>query len=284
MKRTFLLLFASIMLGVSIYGQNTYFSKSSPYELNWKKDLIYSGVSAGMFFWGVNVEKNEPLPNFTMGSFTQNDINSINKFDRKVAGRWDVDAKDNGKIFKFTASRLVPISLLLLPGDLKSRGTLGLLFLQGHYLNVGLGSLAKGSTNRYRPFAYLTLDEISKLTGEAEEEFLEDVVDDDIEDSFYSGDAATTAYGLMFFAKTFNDYYPESKWKYGVWGASILGTGLGAYFRAKSGKHFPSDVLVGSIVGSGLGILIPHLHKKRGDRKLSLNSTSAGLSLTLKLR
>ncbi len=268
----------------TISSQHAYWTKESPYEVSWKKDLIISGISAGTFFTGMSLERNEPIVEFTMGSFTQADIDRINGFDRGYAGNWNVNAKDNGKIFKFTAKTIVPIGLLAMPGNIKSRATLGLLFYQGFYLNAGLIGLSKGTTNRYRPYTYLTLDEISRLTGEAEEEFLEDIEGDDIEDSFYSGDAAATAYGLMFFAKIFNDYYPDSKYKYVIWGTAGVGTALGAYFRAKSGKHFPSDVIVGSLIGGGIGILIPHLHKRRDDGKISLYPSQNGLSLVYKMK
>jgi len=265
----------------SFSQESTYWKKESPYELSWKKDLIISGIAGGTYLFGDYKLKNEPLPQFEMGSFTQADIDLINSFDRGFAGNWDIDAKDRGKIFKRTAKYLVPIGLLGLPGNMESRATLALIYMQGRILNGGLNQLAKGTTNRYRPYTYMPLDEIELLTGEAKEEFLEDVADDDIEDSFYSGDAASTSYGLMFFAKVFNDYYPDSRWKYVVWGTAGVGTGLGAYYRAKSGKHFPSDVIVGSIVGSGLGILIPHLHKKK-DSNISIAPLDNGLSVSLK--
>jgi hypothetical protein len=65
---------------------------------------------------------------------------------------------------------------------------------------------------------------------------------------------------LIFFAKVFNDYFPDTKWKYGVWAVSITGTIIEAYFRAKSGEHFPTDVIAGSLVGGSIGFFIPHLH------------------------
>lgn len=266
------------------FAQHKYWTKESPYKVSLKKDIALTGLSVGTLILGIQAEKNEAIPTFEMGSFTQTDINEINKFDRGFAGNWDVDAKDKGKIFKTTATMVVPFGLLALPGDLESRATLGLLYFQGRFLNGGLVSFAKGKTNRYRPYTYLTLDQIEVLTGEAREEFLEDVADDDIEDSFYSGDAAATSYGLMFFAKVFNDYYPDSKWKYAVWTASGIGVGLGAYYRAKSGKHFPTDVIVGSIVGGSLGILIPHLHKKKENSNLSISPNKNGLSLVYKIK
>lgn len=276
--------FILILIISTLNAQSSYWTRPSPYEFSWKKDLIITGVSTGTFIWGRQMEKNELLPTFQMGSFTQEDIEDINSFDRIVAGDWDIDAKDKGKIFKTTGNKLVPLGILVLPGSVKSRASLGLIYLQGRLLNGGLVNLAKGSTNRYRPFSYMDLENIALLTGEAKEEFFEDIADDDVEDSFYSGDAAATSYGLMFFAKVFNDYYPETKFKYIVWGAAGVGTGLGAYYRAKSGKHFPSDVIVGSLIGGGLGVLIPHLHKNKDGSNISLQPTKNGLSLIYNIK
>ncbi len=266
------------------YSQNNYWNKESPYEIGLKKDLIFSGVALGTYFTGMHILRNEETPDFTIGSFTQSDINQINGFDRSFAGTWNPGAKDVGKVFKFTGKNLVPLGLLALPGNLKSRASLGLMFYQGFYLNGGLVTLAKGTTDRFRPFTYLNQSQIEQLGQEDREEFLEDIEGSDIEDSFYSGDAAATAYGLMFFAKVYNDYYPDSKSKYIVWTAAGLGTGLGAYFRVKSGKHFPSDVIVGALIGGGFGVLIPHLHKKKDGNKLSFYPSANGLSLSYNIR
>ena len=121
-----------------------------------------------------------------------------------------------GKIYKKASKTGVPIVLAFLPGDIKGKISIYLIYLEGLSFTSGLTTLAKGTTDRYRPFAYLTLDQINNLEGEAREEFLEDIVADDIEDSFFSGDASSTSYGLIFFAKVFSDYFPDSNWKYGV--------------------------------------------------------------------
>lgn len=31
--------------------------------------------------------------------------------------------------------------------------------------------------------------------------------------------------------------------------------------RVRAGKHFPTDVLAGSVAGAGIGVLVPHLHR-----------------------
>jgi membrane-associated phospholipid phosphatase len=35
-----------------------------------------------------------------------------------------------------------------------------------------------------------------------------------------------------------------------------------AYERVRSGEHFPTDVIMGSVAGAGIGILVPHFHRR----------------------
>jgi hypothetical protein len=263
-----------------VSAQNSYWDYQSPYNLSLKKDLITGGISLSTYFVGKFIEQDEDLQPFEVGSFTQEDIKNINFIDRGVAGRWDIDAKATGIILKRASKISASIGLALFPGNLKSRGSLCLIYLEGYFLTQGLTSFAKGTTDRYRPFTYQTMDQIDELEGDAREQFLKEIAGNDIEDSFFSGDASSTAYSFIFTAKVFNDYFPDSKLKYGIWGVSITGTALQAYFRAKSGKHFPTDVIVGSLVGGSLGFLIPQLHKNFQEQRLSINPSSYGISLT----
>jgi hypothetical protein len=263
-----------------VSAQTSYWDHQSPYKLSVKKDLITGGISLSAYFTGKYIEKHEDLLPFEMGSFTQDDIDRINFIDRGVAGRWDMDAKAAGLVFKRASKIGASLGIIFLPGDLESRTSLCVIYLEGYFLTRGVTSFAKGVTDRYRPFTYKTIDQINTLVGDAKKQFLTDITGNDIEDSFFSGDASLTAYAFIFTAKAFNDYFPDSKLKYGIWGVSITGTALQAYFRAKSGKHFPTDVIVGSLVGGSIGFLVLHLHKKLEKQGLSLNPTSYGVSLT----
>ena len=43
-------------------------------------------------------------------------------------------------------------------------------------------------------------------------------------------------------------------------GVAITGAvGIG---RVAAGRHFPTDVIAGATVGTGIGVLVPHLHVK----------------------
>lgn len=79
--------------------------------------------------------------------------------------------------------------------------------------------------------------------------------------SFFSGHTAlafsmATAYSYLFTAR-----HGDSALVWPVW----LGThGIAlatALMRVEAGKHFWSDVAVGALVGSGVGLLVPYLHR-----------------------
>ena len=55
---------------------------------------------------------------------------------------------------------------------------------------------------------------------------------------------------------------------------------LTGYLRIRAGRHYPSDVLVGYLVGGAVGYLIPTLHKKKPKGKsLSIAPSMGGVYL-----
>src|SRR5690606_33006164 len=45
-----------------------------------------------------------------------------------------------------------------------------------------------------------------------------------------------------------------------IWGIELALAGATANLRARAGKHYYSDILVGAVVGAGVGIGVPLLH------------------------
>src|ERR671920_1326353 len=81
--------------------------------------------------------------------------------------------------------------------------------------------------------------------------------------AFFAGHAALVGTATFFTAKVFADYHPDSKLKWVFFGAAAVATGTTGYLRHRGGRHFPSDILVGTAVGTLSGILIPHFHKNK---------------------
>jgi membrane-associated phospholipid phosphatase len=86
--------------------------------------------------------------------------------------------------------------------------------------------------------------------------------------SFFSGHAATTAAVFatgtyLAFARSPNGVRP---WL--VLGAGAVITTLVDVGRVEAGKHFPTDVIAGSLAGIGVGMIVPHLHRTDSRRPM----------------
>jgi len=193
------------------------------------------------------------------------DVEQINPIDRLVAGRWSTTAKDAGRIFKTTAVYLVPIALLLVAGSVRRRVVLLWVFSQGYVLTESITGITKGIVDRLRPFTYIDSVAVSALAPKSRGELLEDLASSDVHNAFFSGDASITAFGLLFFALVYRRCYVADRWRTVVLSAAIIGIVLGMLFRSLSGKHFPSDVIVGGLVGGLVAWGVIRLHVFTGN-------------------
>jgi len=74
-----------------------------------------------------------------------------------------------------------------------------------------------------------------------------------------------------------------SRWKPIVWTAAATIPAITGYLRVRGGRHFPTDVIGGYIVGAAVGCLVPHLHRTIKQAKpltlnVGLNSVYVGLA------
>src|SRR5580700_9590221 len=79
--------------------------------------------------------------------------------------------------------------------------------------------------------------------------------------SFFSGHAATIAAigaTATYLAFVRSPHTPRPWITLGV--ATAL-TAFVSYERVRSGEHFPTDVIAGSMAGAAIGVLVPHLHR-----------------------
>ncbi|RYZ21993.1 MAG: phosphatase PAP2 family protein, partial [Sphingobacteriales bacterium] len=200
----------------------------------------------------------------------------INGFDRWAAGMYDPDAAKTSD-YLFYGSMPLPILLLIDKNIRKDAPAVGFLYLESMAIT---GLLYTGSTfltNRYRPESYTT------------ELPMAEKVDGGYRNSFFAGHVALVATSTFFCAKVYSDYHPDSKLKYALWGGAIAATGATAYLRHKAGKHFPTDIIVGTAVGTLSGILVPHLHKRKpgSEQAWMLSPTIGngyGLAFTYNIR
>ncbi|MCX6559585.1 MAG: phosphatase PAP2 family protein [Candidatus Aminicenantes bacterium] len=128
-----------------------------------------------------------------------------------------------------------------------------MMFLETMSLTTNIyewSALGPNFQNRIRPVAYydqLSYDE--RKTGHNR-------------NSFYSGHVATAAASTFFMAKVYSDSHPGlGDDKYLVYAAALIPPLVLGLFRVKALKHFPSDIIVGLVVGALCGILVPEIYR-----------------------
>ncbi|MSP74161.1 MAG: phosphatase PAP2 family protein [Myxococcales bacterium] len=103
--------------------------------------------------------------------------------------------------------------------------------------------------------------------------------DDDAYLSFFSGHTAVTA--ALSTTATYLAFERDADGSRAAWTVSggLALTSFVAVERMRAGKHFPTDVITGAVVGAGIGFLVPHLHK--GGAQSATGLSSDGRMLTL---
>lgn len=196
------------------------------------------------------------------------DPNEVNEFDRSVIG-------NDSKLARATSDVLVGAAVVVpLLIDYLDVGWTGefrddtIVLLETLAVNSGLVSIVKFAIQRPIPLAYS-----GQLAGSAEGYR-----------SFYSGHTSTAVAAAAAGAMTLN-----LRHHYGVWpwlGVAAIGGAVGLA-RIEGGNHFYSDVIVGGLVGAGVGVLVPWLHRREkavGSFSLApLGSEGAEVRWTLKL-
>ena len=193
------------------------------------------------------------------------DKNDINSFDRRGADVYHPRADEIGDML-FYGSMPLPIILMLDKEVRKDGLKIAILYLQSMSIT---GLLYTGSVylnDRYRPYAYNSNVPMSERTrGGAK-------------NSFFAGHVALVGTSTFFIAKILNDYHPDSKVKWLPFTLAGLATGTTAIMRYRGGQHFISDIIIGAVVGTLSGILVPHVHKNKdiADRRLSFTASYMG--------
>jgi len=211
--------------------------------------MTYLGVGGLLHLGGAIKASSNTDP--TVVELENLDREDIPAFDRAYAGRWDPDVERLSDIF-LASSLVLPTALIL--SKKEDAKALGLMYAETLVLATGGVNLSKEVAQRYRPFAY------------SDDAPLSQRLDRDAKRSFLSGHSAEIASSLVFAAKVYSDYYPDSRYRSYVWGAAIIGALSGSWLRVEGGWHFPSDAVAGVLWGGLVGYSIPALHHKNQIR------------------
>lgn len=190
----------------------------------------------------------------TIDDITSLDLSKIPAFDRNATKYYSEKIQSISDVCLVTFT-LTP-ALLLFDEKLKpERKAYAFMYSEAFFLTVAETELIKGLVCRKRPFVYnSTVDNDKKLSADASA-------------SFFSGHTSMTSMGAFLIAKIYSDLHPDMNNKALLWTAAALLPATTGYLRIRGGKHFPTDVICGFVIGALNGILIPELHKVKSGRK-----------------
>ncbi|HEY6436733.1 MAG TPA: phosphatase PAP2 family protein [Ignavibacteriaceae bacterium] len=242
--RTFPLTALSIIIFYSLsFSQN---SSDDPFNVDTDKEIIISATGAVIGAAAIVVSmNNDPLNINEINSLNPQDINA---FDRIAIGPYQSDVLGDVLLY---SSFIFPLTFLAYDKTLEDFGTVSLMYGEAVLLNASINALVKGLTLRNRPFVY---DKNS---------LLEPKLDVGARWSFYSGHTSFTAVNTFYTAKVYSAYISSESTKTFLWIAAALIPAVTGFSRVNTHNHFPTDVIVGYIVGAAIGYFIPEIHKNK---------------------
>lgn len=218
----------------------------SPYELLWGTDgpilLGTAAIGVGALLLQQNV------PPLTADEVTGLSPRAINRFDRRATRHYSRAAStaSDWLVYGLIASPLTLLSQSEVRDDADAFLT---MYAETLALTGVSAQLIKGLVKRTRPYVYNAhVPTDLKLEPDARK-------------SFYSSHASYAFASAVFLSTTFDEYFPSSAARGFVWGGSLVWAASVGVLRYTSGSHFPTDILVGAVVGSAIGYLIPVAHR-----------------------
>ena len=186
-------------------------------------------------------------------------------WDRPFAGTWHPDAAVAGD----AVSGLGLISLAmpavsLWQGDINRGdfGTFYLMALQVAGIESGLNLTMRSTKVWARPYMYGKDGGSSRNAAQAY-------------GSFYSGHASAAFATAVFTGMWFSRTYPRSQWIPWIWAGSLSAATVVAVLRVAAGKHFPTDVVAGAVMGSAVSFTVLKLHESE-QNSVSLAGSPQG--------
>lgn len=227
------------------------------FKFDWKTDGAIDGAGIILGSTLLYLQKQDkPLTIEEISSLNRNDVN---RFDRSATNYYSPELSDISD-YLVDISAALPLAFVLDPELKDEKNTYILMFLQNIMLSGIASSGVKESVSRYRPFVYNPgIASDSKLSS-------------DNKRSFFSGHTTLAFASSVFFSSVYEELYPNSKYTEIVWAGSLMVASSVGYLRYRSGKHYPTDILTGAVVGSLIGYLVPYCHK---SQNLSINYNSS---------
>lgn len=227
-----------------------YFSVDTPaqrvYELNTAREsaLIGGGLSGLV----LSIPINKRISPLTEEEILLLDRSRILNLDQFPISQYSSSARKLSDKFLFS-SPAYPLVLLADPKARDQIGEIGTMYAETAIINTAITELTKVIVKRTRPYVFNSSLGYKCIKDKP-----------DSRKSFFSGHTSTVAAFSFFTAQVYSDLNPDGSVDTLAWATSAIIPAVTGYLRVKGGKHFPTDVIIGYIVGAAVGMLVPRLH------------------------
>ncbi|MFT3824332.1 MAG: phosphatase PAP2 family protein [Chitinophagaceae bacterium] len=250
MRKIFFLLYAlqiACCLQAQVDSTAAAIAEPSPLRLNKAVDFTVTGVAGAWTLYSLSKVSNKDHS-------TAEAVQALHKDDINWFDRWGVkpvsNSADKLSYVPFYVAMPLPLGVFLIDKKMrKDFFKLTLLYAEAMTSTGVLYGSATRYVDRYRPFVYTSESPLDqRVAGSAK-------------NSFFAGHVALVGTSAFFIASTYDAYHPHSPLKWVFYGGAAALTATTGYLRHQAGMHFPSDILLGTAVGTLSGILVPHFHK-----------------------
>lgn len=242
-------------------GQNKFY-------LSTKKEAAILGAGGALVLISLLIENKQSISSEEIYRLNKN---TINFFDRSATNYYSKKLSQISDILVISSISL-PLSFLLIDETQNDITSIGILYLETLSITYGITNFTKNFTQRYRPYAYNSNVPLAEK------------LDLDTKKSFFSGHSSTAFASVIFFSTIYSEYTSDEKSKKLVWAGSLTLASSVGLLRYFSGKHFPTDIIAGAIVGGLIGYVVPRLHRNNSTLSLSLPAGSNLISFRYYLR
>jgi membrane-associated phospholipid phosphatase len=233
----------AISLGLSCVGEARAETRPLAEPRTDRYYYLHGGLTLGAFVLS-GVEEFAATyrgPGYDLVSFAPDDVVRENLSDSS--------AHFSDKLLLVTMT--APLFMQMSGGFDRSMGNASLIYAESQAFNLLAASTAKLIVRRPRPYTHSHDPQVLAFI---------DRQGSDAYASFYSGHASAAftsamAGSLLYAARTDN-----LAARHAVWGFEFLLAGMTAQLRVRAGRHYRTDIWTGTLMGLGMGVVVPALH------------------------
>lgn len=225
---------------------------------------VWHGVGTGAALAGALgltlLAPDQPGPDWALGAW-----------DRRARGNFsERAAKASDQLLMLSVT--LPLAYQMSDGFDTALGNAALIYGETQAASILLNAAVKLAFGRPRPYTHSHdpgVQEFAKKEGP------------DAYASFYSGHSSLSHTAAMSGSILYAMRTDDLVARHVVWGFEFALAGVTAQLRVRAGRHYPTDIWTGALVGAGLGLAVPAAHGVELERIEPSEWIVAGGAFTL---